>query len=605
MNQGQAIHIVNQLLPEISRTRDPETVLTKYASENNLAPAQLERLGQVFNTAKTISYMEKSASRGGSFSLVDVDLMVGKFMQLDVPVPELEKQASAEKLQVALKPFKIPGLWNFDKQAKATPTTKVDPVVQGFQTKIARDNARNEHQEEMDFCEGLIQLKSALFEDIHQGISKIAQAIYDRAPNTFAALERDSMASPERNTNALEQVAQHMDNEYRSAYIRADLTKLASTRVVTDTTGLLKDLEKLEDDIQMYDKTRTIMMEKVAVKKENLKKKKEVKSFADLPDSEPAEPEEEEFSLEQETPENSYRPSEPSPRPTPEDLRAAIEAANSGDDEDQGELPLDYPSMRTSYEDAFVKMLERESQGNAGPSYSVSGELAGTDDPTYTSKDDLGHKPTKTMNEDLGPDAWEAETARAQFNRDLAETEKAQQAESHHELIHRMKLALPPSPAKGKEGTPPAAKHPGIDKGFELYDQGHALAKSVIDPAFKDRVVRLKEKLFNTPTHNIRALNRDNTRNDVSRAVILQKAIMNDDVLSSSDPERVASLYNTLYKANPEMMSDPNVMIAALREAVQYDGVMPHTYDQFVSTGLNSAKREEVMPKIRSTKYSI
>src|ERR1019366_5228122 len=63
-------------------TKDPEQSILKFASTNNLAPAQVEMLGQLFNTAKTLSHLEKSASRGASFPIIDVPKMVSSYLEL-------------------------------------------------------------------------------------------------------------------------------------------------------------------------------------------------------------------------------------------------------------------------------------------------------------------------------------------------------------------------------------------------------------------------------------------------------------------------------------------------------------------------------------------
>ena len=79
MKHNDIIAALEKNLPEINKTGDPEAVLLKYASRENLAPAQLERLGQAFNTAKTVVFLDKSASRAGSFSLLDVEGMMSKY----------------------------------------------------------------------------------------------------------------------------------------------------------------------------------------------------------------------------------------------------------------------------------------------------------------------------------------------------------------------------------------------------------------------------------------------------------------------------------------------------------------------------------------------
>lgn len=53
--------------------------MLKCAEVHNLSPAQLEKLGQTFNTAKTIVGLEKQANRGDSFKIVDVPSLISKY----------------------------------------------------------------------------------------------------------------------------------------------------------------------------------------------------------------------------------------------------------------------------------------------------------------------------------------------------------------------------------------------------------------------------------------------------------------------------------------------------------------------------------------------
>ena len=69
------------LIPEIKKSGDPRGTIIKFAEEKNLAPALMERLGYIYNTAKTINYLDKSAAsdRGQSFAILDVEDMVKEY----------------------------------------------------------------------------------------------------------------------------------------------------------------------------------------------------------------------------------------------------------------------------------------------------------------------------------------------------------------------------------------------------------------------------------------------------------------------------------------------------------------------------------------------
>ena len=78
MQHDQIIKTLEGLIPK-GVEQGPENVLLKYASDNNLAPAQLERLAQMYNVAMTLNFMDKSANRGASFTVIDVPDLLGKF----------------------------------------------------------------------------------------------------------------------------------------------------------------------------------------------------------------------------------------------------------------------------------------------------------------------------------------------------------------------------------------------------------------------------------------------------------------------------------------------------------------------------------------------
>lgn len=78
MKQTEAVEVIYSLLPRMKQDT-PESVMSKYAAVNNLSPAQLERLGHVFNTATTLASLEQD--RNAPPPLIDVQNMVGGYIQ--------------------------------------------------------------------------------------------------------------------------------------------------------------------------------------------------------------------------------------------------------------------------------------------------------------------------------------------------------------------------------------------------------------------------------------------------------------------------------------------------------------------------------------------
>lgn len=76
MQHQEIISKLEDLLPQMRDTGSPRDVMLKYAREADLAPAQLERMAQLFNVAKSLDYMNKSANRGGTFDVVNIPDML-------------------------------------------------------------------------------------------------------------------------------------------------------------------------------------------------------------------------------------------------------------------------------------------------------------------------------------------------------------------------------------------------------------------------------------------------------------------------------------------------------------------------------------------------
>lgn len=94
MTHQKILDTLDELMPRIASTRDPEGVMLKFAKENNLYPAQVEKLGHAFNQCKTLVGLQKQANRGDSFNILDVPTMVKKYATY-TPADVLSKKEKA------------------------------------------------------------------------------------------------------------------------------------------------------------------------------------------------------------------------------------------------------------------------------------------------------------------------------------------------------------------------------------------------------------------------------------------------------------------------------------------------------------------------------
>lgn len=78
--------LVDDIAPAVKQGASAEDAIIKLATDQNLAPAAVEALGQLFNTAKTVSFLDKAASRGATFRILDVPGLVSRYLTIK-PAP--------------------------------------------------------------------------------------------------------------------------------------------------------------------------------------------------------------------------------------------------------------------------------------------------------------------------------------------------------------------------------------------------------------------------------------------------------------------------------------------------------------------------------------
>ena len=181
--QKQVISWLEEIIPDIKRTRDPEDVMLKYAREKNLAPAQLEKLAQVYNSAKTINFLEKSANRGDNFHVVDASELLSRYVQ-----PAAEKKASTN-------------LWTQPDSAglRSFPTATVKSALREEEThSVAPDNTRavvrNHLQTKEAFNRNAATHEAVVYatrSDVSEKLATLVNKIHQTPDFDFAALERD------------------------------------------------------------------------------------------------------------------------------------------------------------------------------------------------------------------------------------------------------------------------------------------------------------------------------------------------------------------------------------------------------------------------------
>jgi hypothetical protein len=172
MTHDSAVRIVVNLVPEIEK-RGAAQVLTEHARTEDLPPAQLEKLAQVYNTLRTVSYIDNAdqTARGATVDLLDVPELVmsyatgsGREKSAARPIAFATHDSRVVDLNRALKSELYPDVEKAASSATA-PMLEVDAVMQ---ERIGREDVAN----------ALLDLEL----DIQDEMSKLAGAIFAAAP---------------------------------------------------------------------------------------------------------------------------------------------------------------------------------------------------------------------------------------------------------------------------------------------------------------------------------------------------------------------------------------------------------------------------------------
>ena len=182
------------LLPEIKESGDVDSTLLKFANEKNLSPALLEKIGHVYNTAKTVNYLDKAEdagkSRGDSFQILDVSNLVDKYT---------EKTASDHDYSdndfSSLSSSKFPDLFDDPKKIDLENLEEGGDSYEYHEIKLAEDKHSAFHKQAVDQTNG--ELTEQLIFDLVEDNREYAQSLSDSLRNpineySFEQLEKDA-----------------------------------------------------------------------------------------------------------------------------------------------------------------------------------------------------------------------------------------------------------------------------------------------------------------------------------------------------------------------------------------------------------------------------
>lgn len=239
-HQKQVISWLEELVPEIKRTRDPEASLLKFASERNLSPAQLEKLAQVYNTAKTINFLEKAANRGDRFHVVDASALVAKYASAapaDAGVKADVNEWCFKEASNSLARFPTPEIKSASAEEHSVPVDTSRAVV--------RDHLSNQDT----WRRNMTAHDEMLFNARADAAEKLAAVVEKLRVNyltDFSTVERDALFVNPGCKEACDMVAERL-----SRHVSVKRASDAGKRRLVPDTGLHMDLVALQECLEV------------------------------------------------------------------------------------------------------------------------------------------------------------------------------------------------------------------------------------------------------------------------------------------------------------------------------------------------------------------
>lgn len=250
MRQQLITWMIEDIAPEVRRTKDASSVLLKFANEKNLAPALVQGLGQLYNTAKTLAFLEKAGStgRGDSFPIVDVDDLVKKYL-------EHRPSKSAGSSEGAIDRWEFYNPDNSSQDLPAcfagilTPAFEMEQVIDTVPDRAIKRAAMQQAvtKLEVQFAE---QIRSECSELLMKYASEVAQVLRENPDYPFVQMEADAMGYFEGNPRlpeVMDKLAEYCGNCFPRVRVERAKTATQNELLRQPAEGLMVKIAAIED----------------------------------------------------------------------------------------------------------------------------------------------------------------------------------------------------------------------------------------------------------------------------------------------------------------------------------------------------------------------
>jgi hypothetical protein len=570
MRHTKAINVVDSLLPRIRETGDPKGVLMKYANDNNLSLDQLQKLANVFNTAKTLTYLDRSENRGGSFPLLEVEPMLDEYSRHDFSVISPSSLRKAANAQVGYDPY--------DLSTALQDTTEMDKAASDMGE--ALETMRRYTPDEMTKVADTLEEAMWVGRDRYQ----------EQGRSLAAHLNRDGCGEFRWDSFCKDAAylvgADHADAVLKVAHVFcAHLGDLPSLDFEKVAKARQYDASLIDDQTRLQAVNMATELYKVAQDTQLLTK---AAAGLDLDPRDvaqaakylgvPVDPDEASAYMEydpDEGPNEDFSNAGPKstvledgtiidPPDDDQDPRDILDALGFGGGSSK---PKPKPGQSGTSSGGTPKPKPRQSGKSKGSPKPKSGQggtsSGGTPKP----------KPRQSGKSKGSPKPKSGQGGKS-------EKTKVRVVASDDADLDLSWLPKPRDVLEGAKQTNPIPSAVNVQSKVEEFLGKHA-------PKTKN----LQKEV-------------DEGANEVRRLATLRRLMMSDPIISEADPEKVLEFYSTMMEANPRLTQDPRLTTILLREALQYDTVPLHTLSEMTKLRGDTAKAERDEAALSDLKYN-
>lgn len=502
---------VDSLIPQVNESGDATSVFSKFARENNLPPAQLEKMGHIFNIASTRQWMNSNPeARGATFPTLDVPTLVESYTSKSaagIPLYEVEADSSMPKAASS----KTPGITLDSISVFAGGmygTFDRSDAISKAASEWNADIEEPEHTPEDDW-----NLVHKMARDAENDVERCVDEYNYRAKKLADMFEKKAMELYREDEN--------LNNLYR-----CEEALILDGKDDAKTAAVLQELKAwIEEEIGV--KTASVDPSKIksrAIRFNEEKFASWIKEAADAVDA---------LALHGES------------------LSKAVELINQYREDFKSASALEEPEQ-SDLDIIFNGDLKK----NSG-----AGAATGTGSSTSTGSRHSRNKPIP-KNPPLAGGRKQPKPVSDRGNR-------GEQADDETTVLYQDELGEAGVKFVNRSGKAVKELQDGVKSPsvFDPINEAMPDYRSFIETGIKGELAHQVDL-----AHEEQA-KLDRVADDVQAAIVLDTLMASDESIAEADPEEVAMIAQTIYNANPYVAKDPMQMRYTVREALELGGV--------------------------------